>query len=232
MRYALGLSNFAKFNGFCYDEIGKHPIVKTVLARGTGLDIASSKQGTSFITFAGLRAERIQGGIEKNGLFRNASSEVVVNLIYQAWETIIRNELKKIAQREISSSVFGDLRIIRNALQHSKFRQDQFDGLAKLEVFLWFKDQIQTVVEEEMLNAILYAISAEAIRLNRSLGNEKAKIESIPYLRKGNRAHYLAELGKDDFRLLKRCAFYSKYIASQKSLIRKIEMDASLPVEH
>ena len=110
-----------------------------------------------------VRHQSTQGEFKERNREGGANHYLIGNLcvvaIYQYWEDEFRNAIATelgVPREDLKSPVFGDLRLLRNAILHNRALGTH--DLEKCQLFFWFKEGDAIAIDEEKFDELAEAI--------------------------------------------------------------------------
>jgi hypothetical protein len=123
--------------------------------KGTPEEVAANAQHAT--TIGATKARMARGGID-----RQQTASAVLVFVYHLWDEIYRHAIareKGIEPRDLKVDIFGDVRLLRNAIIHNKGIADE--NVAKCRTFTRFKPGDQLLIGGNDLSEIYNAIRDE-----------------------------------------------------------------------
>jgi hypothetical protein len=224
----LELSTYEGFIGTLRGLAEKSPEFARMRQNPAGMTFAAGDPNTLSSNFGHLTQRDLQTFIARQGRMDTFTAELVLSYLYQFWEHDTRPELSRLLSRQVDSDVFGDLRIIRNILQHDRTMPIwKADGAAKIKMFLWLQQEHKSFLVGNAYNAIVYAIGLELQKLSKSFGNVTLDITAIPSFFERGTHFGLLGLNKERVARVSRIPWYAEYVLdTSMSNILDLEKEA------
>jgi hypothetical protein len=199
---------------------------KSILA-SPGISFGSGDPNLFSTNFGHMSPRELQDYVSRHGPLDAFICELAIMYLFQRWEHSTRPTLKKLTGQMIESDVFGDLRLIRHALQHEKhhhlFEAERIDDLR---MFRWLVTKNESRLTGDAFDAIFYAVSLEIHRINNRWGNGPSNITAIPSFVIGSSHVGLKDLTPQHVSKLEKIGWYSHYVMDlSKSNILLLEKE-------
>jgi hypothetical protein len=201
------------------------PAFQQTLANPRGISFGSGDPNKLMATSGYMSQQQMKAYTLQHGPMEAFMCELVLSYLYQYWESIIRPKLNEIIGANVESDVFGDMRIVRHALQHEKHKHIADSDRAKnIQVWSWLKEKAEARLTGGAFDAIMYSISLELHKLNLLWGNGPANITAIPSFFSGPRHFGLRDMKKADVKNFSKITWYKDYVLDvSKSNILQLE---------
>jgi hypothetical protein len=140
---------------------------KETLSSPRGISFGTGDPNVLMATSGHMSQRQMRAYVAKHGPMEAFICELMLSYLYQHWESSLRPALKAATGDSMMSDVFGDLRLIRHALQHEKHKHlAEASGMCGAKMFTWLKQKSDARISGDAFDAIMYSISLDLHRIN------------------------------------------------------------------
>jgi hypothetical protein len=206
-------STYESFSVMLRHVVSKSSDFRRHVANPMGLTFGDGNPNVLMSVFGHMPQKQMQHYTSEHGQMASFTSELVISYLYQYWENETRPQIESILSKNIASDVFGDLRLIRNILQHERHKHiADTKKAAQLKMFFWIRNKATALLTGDAFNAIAYSIGLELNRLNKLVGNPAGDISGLPSFFEGASHFGLLSLNTERMTKLAKLKWYKTYV--------------------
>jgi hypothetical protein len=186
---------------------------KSIASNPKGMVFCEGNPNILSCNFGHISQRDMSAYIANDGRMETFTCELVLAYLYQYWENETRPKIEAALSEKISSDVFGDLRLIRNILQHDRYRHiADTEKSSQMKVFIWLRNRETAKLTGNAFNAIIYSIALELNRLNTLWGKQSSNMSPIPSFFEKSKHYGLLDLDKSGMEKLSQQKWYREYV--------------------